>query len=615
MIGARNAAPRHPTAYAAACYVPYMSDSSSSIERRPRARGSARSGALRTLFLCLTLPLWLPFRLLGWLGWRARKAHALRVTLSGSLPDVHERRGLVALLQRPHGVSLVRLLETLEVAARDPVITTVLVQIEDLHTGLGRAEEVRAALARLVQAGKRVVVHADELGLAGYWIALGASSIRLSPTGSLDVTGVAMEFTLLSELLDRVGVRAQLLAKGKYKSMREMFTETRISDPNREMLKSLVEDLSGQLVARVAEARSTPLERAREELDRGPFRAVEARERGLIDATEYWDELWKASGGESHGVIELSSYTKLSGRRRLWPARAAHVALLHISGNIRSGHDRRGAGGAVATGHRSLGQALRRARKSRRIRAVVLRVDSPGGSALASDLMWRELTLTAAEKPLFVSMANVAASGGYYASGVKGATVWANPTTLTGSIGVVGGKFEVSGLLSRLGIGRESVASGPRANFHSATTPWTEEELGKLDRDLDALYRDFVTKMAAARGMSFEALHAVAQGRVWTGRQALEARLVDHLGGMHDVTAAVRDALELAPEIRLRWSAPAARRSLGRRSSAEAELTERALAAIASEWPELATSIGRALDLRGERVLALCPIALQLADR
>jgi protease IV len=272
------------------------------------------------------------------------------------------------------------------------------------------------------------------------------------------------------------------------------------------------------------------------------------------------------------------------------------------------GHDRQGSSGPRATGHRSLTRALRRLTRSSRTRAIVVRVDSPGGSALASDLMWRELTRAAGKKPLFVSMVNTAASGGYYTSALAGVPVWASPTTLTGSIGVVGGKFEISELLGKLGVGSASITSGPHANFYSPLHPWQPAELEKLDNDLDALYRDFVGKMASGRGLSYEAVHAVAQGRVWTGRQARDVALVDQLGGMHEVALAVREKLGLAPDAGLRWTSAAPSTRFGRERESPTEELARPLGAALGALPEFNQALDCALDLSGERLLLLSPL-------
>lgn len=545
------------------------------------------------------------WRAVGWLRWRLRRQAALQVVLTGALPDVSAGGGWRNLFRRTSGPDLPSLLDVLDIAARDPKVSTLVVRIEQLECGLGRADEVRAALARFAATGKPVIVYADELGMAGYWVALGASSIRLPPTGSLNVSGVAMEFTLLEGVLDRAGIHAQLLARGKYKSMREQFTASRMSEANREMLTSLVTDLNGQLVERIAAGRKKPREAVQEAIDAGPFRADQALALGLIDQTQYTDQLADELGVEEGKLQGLAEYRKRLRRGRLWRRRGPSVALLSISGTIRSGHSRPGPNGPRATGHQSFRRALRRVAHSPKIRAIVLRVDSPGGSALASDLMWRELTLAAKKKPLLVSMVNVAASGGYYTSAIAGVPVWANPSTLTGSIGVVGGKFEISALLAKLGIGRETIASGPRASFYAVTTPWNAEELEKVDADIEAAYRDFVTKMAEARGVSYESLDRVAQGRVWTGRQAVESSLVDRLGGLWDVKAAVRERLSLGADAPIRWVTASAPRGLRPRREDDPELSSNMLFWLRGRLPEVSDALELALDLRGEWLFAL----------
>jgi protease-4 len=568
---------------------------------------------LRWLLIILAglVVLYVGWRVLGWLRWRMRRPGSLQVLLTGALSDVPAPSGLRSLLRRSGGPDLPGLLELLDSAARDPKVTALLVRIEHLECGLGRAEEMRSALTRFRAAGKPVIVYADELGLAGYWLALGASSVRLPPTGALNVSGVAMEFTLLEGVLERAGVRAQLLARGKYKSMREMFTNSQMSEANREMLTSLVADLSRQLVELTASARQKPALEAQAAIDQGPFRAEEARALGLIDSTQYWDELADELGIDKGKVQSADSYKRRRRRGRLWRGRRGpRVAMVNITGNIRSGHDRQGPNGPRATGHLSFRQALRRVVKSPKIRAIVLRVDSPGGSALASDLMWRELTLAAKQKPILVSMVNVAASGGYYTSALPGVPVWANPSTLTGSIGVVGGKFEFSQLLERLGIGRETIASGPHANYFAASSPWTDEQLAKADRDIEAAYRDFVGKMAEARGLSYDALDAVAQGRVWTGQQARDVSLVDRLGGLWDVQLALKEKLSLPADAPIRWVRAHAPRGLLPRKEDDAAGASEALSSSVSAWldmhlPGVGEALELARDLRGECLWAL----------
>jgi protease-4 len=568
---------------------------------------------MRWLVLLLTAPLWLPLRLLRAGLARLGRRPVVHVTLSGRLPDVPETSGLLSRLRPPTGIPLTGLLDLLEGVASDPGVETLVVRLEDLHCGLGRAEEARAALARVRDAGKAVNVHADELDLTSYWLAQAATSLRLAPTGGVAVSGVGMEITLARGLLDRAGVRAQLHALGEYKSAREVFTETRASEANREMTRSLVGDLAEQLTSAIAAARGKTQAEVEQLLAAGPFRGDEALAAGLVDRLQYPDELWLELGGEDGRVQRAARYAARRRARRVWPARRTRVALNQLTGNIRMGQDRFGPGGKRATGHLSLCRAVRRARRSSRVAAIVLRVDSPGGSALASDLIWRELTLAARKKPLIVSMANVAASGGYYASGVEGATSIALPTTITGSIGVLAGKFEISGLLDKLGITREPIGSGPRAGYYSVSTPWGPDELSKLDRDLEAHYRDFVAKMARARRLDYDQLEPLARGRVWTGRQAHERKLVDQLGGLHEAELAVRESLQLEAGAALRWAALTPPRGLAalRQRNDEAHARQAtALLAHACERAGFASGtdwLEGCLDLAGERLLAILP--------
>jgi protease-4 len=437
---------------------------------------------------------------------------------------------------------------SLDRARRDDRVKAVLVDLGPLTCGLARSEEVRIALGRVREAGKRVVVYLEECGLAEYSAALGGSEIAMPESASLNVTGVASEVILLKGLFDRVGIRAWLSARGKYKSMREMFAEPAMTPANREMTESLVGDLHTELVETIAAARGMDRERARSSLDRGPFLAQEARELGLVDRVCYFDELeddLKASVPK-YRPVSLGSYLSLS-RHLAGRGRPTPVALLEVRGHIKSGRDVPGNDGARATGSRRFVEDVKAVAEDPRVRAIVLRVDSPGGSALASDLMWRALSKAAEKKPIVVSMSNVAASGGYFVAGIKGAKILALSSTITGSIGVVAGKFDAAGLYAKLGIRKEIVSAGKRGGYFSESRGFSPDELQKLEADLDAHYKLFVTRMAEGRGWDPEAIHAVAQGRVWTGRQALENGLVDRHGGLLSAFDTVRSVLGLRP--------------------------------------------------------------------
>ncbi len=562
---------------------------------------------LRWLFWLVLFPIRLPFLTLRAVGARLRPCVALELRLHGTLPDVAAASGPFSPRQTP----LISLLAALSLAEKDPKLRRVVVVIDEFTEGLGRAEELRAALSRVREGGKEVVVLADHLNLVGYWVAMGASRIVLAPSGTLDVVGIASQFTLLKGLLDKVGVSARLLAKGRYKSMREMFAEDEISDANREMLTALVDDLYRQLSQRLCDRTGLDAEGVRALVDRGPFRASEARDASLVDELAYPYDLRAEWLREKRGR-RLSALRYLRYRRRSWlPNTAKKVAVLEVEGSIRMGKDNYGPNSKRGTGATSFLQAVERVEQDDDIAAILLRVNSPGGSALASDLMWHALGRARKERPLFVSMGNVAASGGYYVSGIKGARIFASPTTITGSIGVVGGKFEVTRLLDRLGITQELIAIGKNADFYQPTRDWTEEQLQQMQRDIDSHYEDFVAKMADGRGLSRDALHEVAQGRVWTGAMAQERRLVDELGGLNDALAALRRELGVAEDAPLECVV-VDRPTFWKRVSSRFENHASSSFAPAEALGGALSLLVEAQALRGERVWARLPFDIEL---
>lgn len=477
-----------------------------------------------------------------------RGYNALHLRVHGTLTDTRSLRSALAYLTSPRrpGPTLLSVLSALERARKDPRLELVLVELGPLNCGLARAEEVREALARVRDAGVRVCVVMEEAGLQEYWAALGGSRIRLAPAGSLNLTGISSELVFARGLLDKAGVQAQLEARGKYKSAREIFTREAPSEANREMTEALVGDLYEQLVGNIARHRGIGEEKVREILDRGPFRAEQAREAGLIDEIGYADELKEKLKEEFkpwrpvEGGIYLQLSVSLAGEGRAIP-----IALLEVCGTIKSGQTLPGQDQPRATGSRSFTAELRRAVEDSRVKAVVLRVDSPGGSGLASDVMWHALLKAREKKPVVVSMANLGASGGYFIACLKGAPLFASASTITGSIGVLGGKFALPELYEKLGVSKTIVSRGERASFYSEYVPFSEEDLEKVREDIDAFYKDFVEKMATGREKSFEEIDKVAQGRVWTGKQARENGLVDRTGGFLEALKEVRRLLNV----------------------------------------------------------------------
>jgi protease-4 len=467
----------------------------------------------------------------------------LTMELTGDLAEEGGEQRLFGLLRRQTGDYLA-VLTLLGWARRDPRLSGVFIRCDDLHGSWARLQELRRALEGLRAAGKRVWVHLERAGVREYYLASAADQISLVPAATLEVTGLSSEAMFLLDGLQKLGVQADVVQIGRYKSAGEMFTRRDISAPHREMMESLLDDLYDQIAGAIAAGRGLEPGAVRELLGRGPFVPAEAQAARLIDAVAYADEserrLVEACGGAA--TIDRAAYTRRRGRAmRQRALRAGHptIALLHIGGTIKPGESIPGAGGSSASGAATIATALEQVRRRDDICALVVRVTSPGGSVLGSDLIWRDLVRTRESKPVVISCGDVAASGGYYVA-LAGKPVLAEGGTITGSIGVVAGKATLRGLYDRLGVGKEVIGRGRNAALYSDYVPLDDEGRARLHTHADACYQDFVGKVAAARGLSPEATAAAAEGRVWTGRQALARGLVDALGGIEDAFTAAK---------------------------------------------------------------------------
>ncbi|MEO8601112.1 MAG: signal peptide peptidase SppA [bacterium] len=473
----------------------------------------------------------------------------LVIDLGGELAEEASELRLLGLIRRP-AADYLGLLTLLRWARDDAQLSGVLLRIDDLHASWARLQGLRRSIERLRAAGKRVWVHLERAGVREYSVAAAAERITLAPSATLDITGLAAEAVFLRDALDKVGVDADVVQVGRFKSAGEMFTRADMSPAAREMQESLVDDLYEQLVEGVAAGRGLAAGVVRERLGSGPFVAAEAIEAGLVDASGYADQVEQqlidaCAGGP---VIERAAYARQRGRAAridaLRRARAT-VALVHIGGTIKPGQG--GAPGMPAAGAASLATALKAVRERDDIGAVVLRIASPGGSALASDLIWREVSRLRERKPVVVSCGDVAASGGYYIAMV-GKPLFAEAGSITGSIGVIAGKATLRRLYDRLGVRKELIGRGANAGLFSDYAPLEGIGRERIETQAATFYRDFVDKVAAARGLSPEAAEAAAQGRVWTGRQALARGLVDQLGGLEEAFDAAKRAVGVAAD-------------------------------------------------------------------
>lgn len=415
-------------------------------------------------------------------------------------------------------------------------------------------QELRAGIAAFAATGKPTTAWAESFGegaqnLSGYVLATAFDQIWLLPGGEVGALGVGVETTFLRGALDKIGIEPQFEQRREFKNAPDQLLRTEYSAAHREALTRLTESIFDDAVDAVADGRGLSGARIRELIETGPMTAAEAVAAGLVDRLGYRDEVYRvARGGSTEDAgTELLFADRWAPRRRLHRPdhRRPHLALVEIRGGIVGGRSRRGLGGRQ-TGSDTVASQLRAVLEDDRAHGLLLQVDSPGGSAIASEVIWREVCrVREAGKPVVVSMGSVAASGGYYVA-CPADVILALPSTLTGSIGVFGGKLVLTGLLDRIGVTTGQIEHGAQSLMFSSRKGFSEDQRERLAHVIDAVYTDFVAKVAAGRGRDVEAIDAVAGGRVWTGRDALAAGLVDELGGLRDAVRIARSKAGLA---------------------------------------------------------------------
>jgi protease IV len=420
------------------------------------------------------------------------------------------------------------LVDSLDRAAGDPKVTSVVLRVSFLpDSGWAKVQELREAIVRFRKSGKPAYAHLEFCGNKEYFLASACTKIYAVPTAILDVTGLRSETTFFAGTLKKLGVEAQFEGVGKYKNAPNQFTETGFTPPHREQMEALVDSLYGQFVAGLQSGRNKTREQVQAMIDNGPYDGQEALKAGLVDELVYDDQL--KTRLKDAGPLSPGKYARRS--RGFGLDRRPKVALVYAVGDIIPGESQGSPLGGQFAGSDTVAGALRDARKDSDVKAIVLRVDSPGGSGTASDVIWREVVLAKKEKPVVVSMGDLAASGGYYISMASDVIV-AQPTTITGSIGVFGGKFTLHGLYDKMGMTKEILTRGQHADIFSEYRPWNDEERAKFRSMMVSFYQDFIRRAAEGRKKSVDEIDAIAQGRVWTGTEALDRGLVDRLGGL-----------------------------------------------------------------------------------
>jgi protease-4 len=475
------------------------------------------------------------------------------IELSGSYPEGAGTAGLFSEVQP----SLNRLFERLDQAAHDKKLAGVLLEIRDPELGRGKIHELRVVIDRLRKAGKKVYADLRSADSQQYLIASACDEIVMPESGTLAITGVRAEITFYKDLLDKLGVKAEIMQMGAFKGTGEPYTRNSMSPEFHKQLESLIDDVFEQFVDGIAADRKLDRGHVKDLIDKGIFTATDAKEAGLIDRVAYRDMLL-AEIAKQNKVDEVTlelDYGKkkldtdfsgfngfvkmvqmlMGGEPAEKGSNNRKIAVIYVVGEIVDGKGSAGLFESESIGGDTLIKAISQAEKDPKVAAIVLRIDSPGGSALASDLVWR--SVVSSKKPVVTSMGNVAASGGYYiAMGSK--KIFAEPGTVTGSIGVVGGKIALEGLFNKLGVKTESISRGKNAGWLSSVEPFSPSEREAWLHSMQDMYRQFTTKAAEGRKLDLKHLRDdLAGGRVFTGRVAVGNKLVDKVGTLDDAVA------------------------------------------------------------------------------
>lgn len=507
------------------------------------------------------------------------------------------RRGVVEISVGGHegSVELSRAVEVFEAMAEDPLVRAALVRLWLPGASVASAAALRAAIVQVRAAGVEVDVHLETAGTAALLASSAANRVWLVPSTDLNLLGLGGETLFFGDALARFGVTAEVESAGRYKSFGETWARGFASAASRVSMGGLLEDLLEQVLAAIAASRGLPVEAVRAAMEEAPLSAVAARERGLVDRVGFVDQAraeLEGRLGEEMRPVKLRRYLRLRRwERRLERVgrRASTIAVVHLHGPVVHGLEASGGGGQRIDAERIV-PALDELREHAGVVGVVLHIDSPGGSALASDLIARAVARLVASKPTIAVLGDVAASGGYYVA-APCTRIFASSATVTGSIGVVGGKLALGPALARLGVHAERFEAGPGGGQFSPWQPFTDEQRTRFRASLSRAYERFIGVVSAGRRLPERAVIAAAEGRVWTGRQAVGLGLVDELGGVRDALRAVR-LLAGAPDAReLRLTFPPPRlallQALMHRADAP-DLSERLLRALGPEAASLA---------------------------
>jgi protease IV len=466
-----------------------------------------------------------------------RDNSVLTLRVAGSLPDYSPDDPFKRFFGGPDQ-SLTGLVMQFKKAKVDKRIKAILLDVNMSGVGWGKAEEIRDAVTDFRSSGKPVYAYI-EFGLnKEYYIATACDKIIVPPPGELFINGLAADVMFFRGSLDKLGIYPDIFQIGKYKTAGDMFTQKKMTDAHKQYIDELLDDLYGRYINAIAQARHKTADEVKELINNAPYNAEQAKTAGLIDEAMYRDEVEKQfkkllgyKDTDTFVAVRGADYRDVS-PESLGLNKGERIAVIYATGDIGSGSSENSPSGEQSIGSDTVSKALNDAAADKSIKAIVLRVDSPGGSGLASDIIWRSVETANQKKPVVVSMSDVAASGGYYIS-ASAAKIVAQPSTITGSIGVLAGKPVMRGFYDWLGISNEYVLRGKNAGMFRETEKFSDDERAKFEDWIKTTYyRDFIPKVAKGRNKDAQYIDSVGQGRVWTGAQAKDLGLVDDFGGL-----------------------------------------------------------------------------------
>ena len=475
--------------------------------------------------------------------------HVLRIELNGEIQDRVEEMAFDLSEITGQDVNILGLndiLANIKKAKTDENIKGIYIEIGMISAGFATREEIRNALLDFKESGKFITTYSEIYTQGSYYLASVADYICMYPEGGMELRGLNSTIPFFTNALKKMGIEPQVIRHGKFKSAVEPFMLTEMSDENREQIETYMGSIWEHFLKNVASDRELTRDRLNEMAENLEIQTTEDAVRlGLVDSLFYRDQfqnhlanLMEQENYDDINFVSLKKYNKVKNENARDKFKKEKVAVIYAQGEIQSGE-----GSETVIGSERISKAIRKARKDEKVKAIVLRVNSPGGSALASDVIWREMKLANEEKPVVVSMGDVAASGGYYIACASD-KIYASPNTITGSIGVFGIMPNIEELMTdKIGITFDNVKTNKFADLGSVNRPLTQEEYDIIQKGVVDVYNTFTSKVAEGRDMSQENVDDIGQGRVWSGTNAMDINLIDEYGGLE---AAVAGAAELA---------------------------------------------------------------------